>query len=196
MPLSRPLLLTCAFALLVSGCDRQTAPPAQPQPSAAAGSAPAAGDEQLTGKLDRGSAGQPMPAVTMTDPAGKTLALASFAGKPVLVNLWATWCAPCVVEMPKLDALAAELHGKLAVVTISEDLDGAAAVKPFYAGRHFANLPQWLDTKTTLPVAYNGASLPLTVLYGKDGKEVWRVIGGYDWSSPAARKQVAEALKT
>ena len=116
MPVSRPLLLTCAFALLVSGCDRQTAPPAQPQPS----EAPAAADAQLTGKLDRKFAGTPMPEATLADPAGKSLSLASLKGKPVLLNLWATWCAPCVVEMPKLDALAAEHDGKLAVVTISE----------------------------------------------------------------------------
>ena len=82
------------------------------------------------------------------------------------------------------------------MVTVSEDLTGKEAIAPFFAQKGFKNLPQWMDPKNALPIAYNGASLPLTVLYGSDGKEVWRVIGGYDWSLPAARAQVAEALKS
>ncbi|MEO6153675.1 MAG: TlpA disulfide reductase family protein [Croceibacterium sp.] len=193
MPLSRPLLLTCAFALLVSGCDRQSAPPAQPQPTPTA--APAAA-EQLTGKLDRSFAGTAMPAVTLKDPAGKTLESASLKGKPALVNLWATWCAPCVVEMPLLDTLAGELAGKLAVVTVSEDFSGGEVVTPFFARKGYRNLPQWLDPGNALAMAYGGGTaLPLTVLYDRDGKEVWRVMGGYDWASGEARRDISEALK-
>jgi thiol-disulfide isomerase/thioredoxin len=182
-----PLLLTCAFACLASACDRQTTPPAQPQETAAA-----VDTAQLTGKLDRSHAGAAMPALVLKDPAGKALDPAALKGKPVLVNLWATWCAPCVVEMPLLDKLAADMTGKLPVVTVSEDFK-PELVPPFFAQKGYKNLTQWVDPANALPTAYNASALPLTVLYDKDGKELWRVMGGYDWSSDAARKAVAEA---
>lgn len=193
MSRSLPLLLTCAVALVLAGCDRETADEAQQQENSAAEN-PAEGAEQLTGKVDRAFAGQEIPDFTVTDPAGKTLALRSTAGKPVLVNLWATWCAPCVVEMPMLDELAGELAGSVAVLTISEDMVGADKVAPFFAQKKFANLPQWMDAKNDLAFAYGGgAALPLTVLYDAQGKEVWRIMGGFDWSTAEARELVAEA---
>ena len=184
--------LPCAAmaAALLAGCDRQSAPPAQPGEEAAG-----AGSEQLAGTLDRSFAGEPVPAVTLTDPEGATLALGDTGGKPVLLNLWATWCAPCVAEMPLLDALAGELGEDVRVLTVSVDMQGAEAVEPFFAANSFANLPRWMDPANDLAFAYGGgAALPLTVLYDADGHEVWRVIGGYDWSSEQARAQVAEAL--
>jgi thiol-disulfide isomerase/thioredoxin len=181
--------LTAAFALVLAGCDRESAEPAQPE-GAEAG-------EALAGKVDRGFAGQAMPAVELTDPEGETLALASLAGKPVLVNLWATWCVPCVTEMPLLDELAGELDGSVTVLTVSEDIQGAEKVVPFFAEHGFDNLPQWMDTENALAVAYGGgAGLPLTVLYDAEGKEVWRVAGGFDWGSAEAREMIAEAAAT
>ncbi len=116
-------------------------------------------------------------------------------GEPVLLNLWATWCAPCVVEMPLLDELAADMAGELQVVTVSEDLQGAVAVVPFFEERDLPNLPQWLDPNNALAASYGGgAVLPLTVLYDAQGKEVWRVMGGYDWASEDARAAIEEGL--
>ena len=113
------------------------------------------------------------------------------------VNLWATWCVPCITEMPMLDELAAELGESVRVVTVSEDMTGAEAVEPFFAARNLSNLPKWMDPKNDLAVAYGGgAGLPLTVLYDAQGKEVWRILGGYDWSSAEARELVAEAQDT
>lgn len=193
MPRSRPLLLTTLFALAVSGCDRQSAEPAQPQEAAAS---PAAASEQLTGTLDRSFAGTAMPAAMVSDPAGKELDLASLKGKPVLVNLWATWCAPCVVEMPLLDKLAGEMGDRLTVLTVSEDLQGKDVVAPFFAQKGYRNLPQWLDPQNALVMAYGGdTALPLTVLYDAAGKEVWRVKGGFDWAGAAARANISEALE-
>ena len=193
MPRSLLLSLTCALALVTAGCDRESAEPAQPQES---GEAPATDENAaLTGKLDRSFAGNPMPEGDLTDPAGAALALSSLRGKPVLINLWATWCAPCVVEMPMLDTLAGELGDSVHVITVSEDMNGAEAVQPFFAERGFKNLPQWLDPKNDLAIAYGGgAALPLTVLYDADGKELWRVMGGYHWDSAEARELIAEAL--
>ena len=129
----------------------------------------------------------------MTKPDGSKLSLASLKGKPVLLNLWATWCAPCVVEMPLLDKLAEDMAGKLTVVTVSEDFK-PELVPPFLAEKGFKALPQWVDPGNKLALDYGGASLPLTVLYDKNGKEVWRIIGGYDWGSAKARQAVADGL--
>jgi thiol-disulfide isomerase/thioredoxin len=192
MPRFALLPLTLALAFAVGGCDRESADSAQPQENSA-------GDKagELTGKLDRSHAGGALPAVTVRDPDGTALELASLAGTPVLLNLWATWCAPCVTEMPMLDALAAEQQGKLRVLTVSQDLKGAEEVAPFFAEKKFARLEPWLDPETALSTAFadNGGVLPTTVLYGADGKEIWRVVGGYDWSGPEARALIDEALK-
>ena len=189
MPRFSLLSLTCALALVTAGCDRQSEDAAQPEASAAGG-------EQLTGTIDRSFAGAAMPAVELRDPAGATLATGELKGTPVLVNLWATWCVPCVAEMPLLDDLAGELGEGVRVLTVSQDLNGGEAVAPFFAERKLAHLPQWIDTEMKLPPALEAPGLPLTVLYDAEGKEVWRVMGGFDWSSAAAREMIAEASAT
>jgi thiol-disulfide isomerase/thioredoxin len=183
------LVSLTALALVTAGCDRQSEEAAQPE----AGAAADAGGEQLDGKIDRSFAGETIPAVELSDPAGARLATAELKGKPALVNLWATWCVPCVAELPLLDELAGELGDGVRVLTVSQDMGGAEVVPPFFAQRKFANLPQWLDPEMALPPALKAPGLPLTVLYDAEGKEVWRVMGGYDWSSAEARELIAEA---
>ena len=184
MPRLSLVSLTCALALVLAGCDRQSEEAAQPE----------AAGEQLAGTIDRSFAGQALPAVELTDPAGATLATAELKGTPVLLNLWATWCVPCVTEMPMLDALAGEFGERVRVVTVSQDMNGAEVVGPFFAQRKFAHLPQWLDPKNALAIAFGGSTgLPLTVFYDAEGKEVFRVAGGYDWSSAEAREAITGA---
>lgn len=114
---------------------------------------------------------------------------------PVLINLWATWCAPCVVEMPQLDALAGELEGEVRVITISQDVRGAEVVTPFFAQKGFAQLEPWLDPEAQLSAQFTPEGLlPLTVLFDAQGKEVLRVAGGYDWGSPEAVATIRGAL--
>ena len=72
-------------------------------------------------------------------------------------------------------------------------MTGAEAVEPFFAERNLGNLPQWLDPENTLGVLAQESGLPLTVLYDAEGKEVWRVAGGYDWAGAEARAAIAEA---
>ena len=196
-------------AMLVAGCDRKSPAPEQAN---AAGSAvgPAAGNtatsdevapspDEATGtpaapveKIDRSHKGETGPAISFTAPDGKAVTLASFKGKPLLLNLWATWCAPCVAEMPTLDAVAGSLKGKVQVVAVSQDLQGADKVTPFFAQKAFTTLQPYLDTKAALSIAYQ-ANLPTTILYDSDGREVWRMLGGYEWNAPAAAKLIAEA---
>lgn len=181
-------LATC----LLAACDNGEV--ADPQ---AEESEEVSGKEALTGTLDRNFAGEDIPAVTVTDPQGIELSLGELDGQPVLLNLWATWCAPCVVEMPLLDELATELGDDVRVLTVSEDLRGAEVVVPFFEERGFANLPQWMDAQNELAFAFGGgAVLPLTILYDGQGKEVWRVIGAYDWGSAQAREAVMEAVSS
>lgn len=194
MPRLPLLSLTCAVALFAGGCDRQSEEEAQQQEISAGTNADAAAEE-LNGTLDRSHAGEPLPDVTVTDPAGNTLHLPDAKGKPTLLNLWATWCAPCVAEMPLLDALAARLGESGQVLTVSEDMKGAEVVEPFFAQRDFKHLTQWMDPENDLAFGFGGgASLPLTVLYDAEGKEVWRMIGGFDWSGAEARALIDEAL--
>ena len=180
------LSLTLALSVLaLAGCSKED--PAPPQGQAQAGS--------LTGKIDRSHAGDLLPAVALTDPAGKTLDTGGPSGQPVLLNLWATWCAPCVEEMPTLDALAGAYDGKVRVITASQDLQGAAEVVPFFAKAKFKHLEPWLDRENALSTALGGEGvLPTTVLYDASGQEVARVVGGFDWESAEAKALVDEVV--
>ncbi|MFN3989878.1 MAG: TlpA family protein disulfide reductase [Erythrobacter sp.] len=174
---------------LLAGCDRAGTEPAQP---ADAGETAKAG--AFTGKIDASFAGTALPDLVVKDPAGATLDLGSLDG-PVLINLWATWCAPCVTEMPQLDDLADALEGEVRVITISQDLRGAEVVEPFFAAKGFARLEPWLDPETELSAQFSPAGqLPLTILFDASGKEVWRVAGSYEWASAAAIAAVRAGL--
>ncbi len=183
--------------VLLAGCDRAADGGAQPADAPADNGADTGADTgaaMLTGTIDPSFAGTPLPALVVADGAGRKLDLAAIDG-PVLINLWATWCAPCVVEMPQLDRLAQELDGEVRVITISQDLRGAEVVDPFFAGREFARLEPWLDPETELSAQFSEAGqLPLTILFDAQGREVWRVAGGYEWASEAAIAEVRKGL--
>ena len=172
----------------LAGCDRGPADPAQES------ARPASQAAELPGTVSGDRAGTMLPDITLRDPAGKTLELAGIEG-PVLVNLWATWCAPCVVEMPQLDALAEELGGEVRVLTVSQDVRGAERVEPFFAERGFSHLEPWLDPDAALTVRLSDdGQLPLTVLFDGEGREVLRVEGAYPWDSEEAAALVREAV--
>lgn len=186
--MSRSSLILGLSLLLLAGCDRPADAPAQPAEAGAAAKAAA-------GAVERKFAGTPLPAMQFTDPSGNTLDLAAQDG-PVLINLWATWCAPCVVEMPQLDTLAGELEGEVRVLTISQDIRGAEVVEPFFAEKGFARLEPWLDPDAQLSGQFTPEGvLPLTILFDASGKEVLRVAGGYEWGSPEAAALIRDSLK-
>jgi thiol-disulfide isomerase/thioredoxin len=115
---------------------------------------------------------------------------------PVLVNLWASWCAPCVKELPTLDKLAA-MHrddGKLGVVAVSQDAGPQASVKAFLAKLKVKDLGAYHDPKSALSGALGPDTvLPTTILIDANGKEVWRYVGDLDWTGPEAAKLLSEA---
>ncbi|MES2337064.1 MAG: TlpA disulfide reductase family protein [Pseudomonadota bacterium] len=186
-------------ALLAGGCDRQSNAPAQGNVVAADDAnaisedevAPSTAPAAATDKIDRSHAGEAAPTYAFADMAGKATTLAAFRGKPTLVNLWATWCAPCVKELPTLDALAARDGAKLNVVAISQDMK-ADKVAPFVAAKGFKALATYTDPKMSWTPAVT-PTLPTTILYGSDGKEVLRVVGDYEWDGAEAAKLIAEA---
>ena len=181
-------------ALALAACDRQSDP--APQPATAANAAAPAVDPgaEDTGSLDISSRGKAMPDAVFEAPDGRKITLAKFRGTPVLVNLWATWCTPCVREMPTLDALARRTAGKLAVLTVSQDEKGGALVDPWFAKKNFARLEAYLDPDHALGDHFETGMLPTTILYDANGKEVWRVIGGMNWDGPRANTLLAETL--
>jgi thiol-disulfide isomerase/thioredoxin len=185
-------LYVLACAVTVAGCDRQSDPAAQPAPSGAATVDAATTPPALSGTLDRGHKGEALPAVTVTDAAGKKLDLASLKGKPVLLNLWATWCAPCVAELPTLDTLAKIKGDKLRVITVSQDMK-TDRVAAFLKDKGGANLPAWLDPNTELSFKFQVQTLPTTILFDSSGKEVWRYVGGAEWNREETAKLLLDA---
>lgn len=186
-PAMRSLLPLLALAAL-AGCNKPAG-----DGNAAAKAPPGNAAASAAGKLDRSHAGQPAPDTAFEDPDGETVTLADFEGKPVLVNLWATWCAPCKKELPTLDRLAAAQGDKLRVVTISEDKDGRQAVDAYFEKAKFAKLEPYLDPTVDLTDSLKVNDVPTTILFDAEGREVWRVKGDKDWDGAEARALVAAA---
>lgn len=147
---------------------------------------------QASAAVDRSHAGTPAPAVEFEARDGSTTTVASFAGTPVLVNLWATWCAPCKAEMPELNSLAGSRRGKLTVLAISQDIEGWRAVDKFFTPGDFPELKPYLDQKAAFAQAMGAKGLPVTILYDAQGREVWRVARPLPWAGPAVAPLLGE----
>jgi thiol-disulfide isomerase/thioredoxin len=185
--------LLAALALLSQGCDRQKAAEPQGKGGGGAPAAPAAGQRFPTGRLDRSHAGTPAPNVQFEDPDGEPADFGEFRGRPLVVNLWATWCGPCVVEMPSLDRLAGREGERVQVLALSEDVGGRDLVTQFFAARHFRRLDPFLDGEMAVMTALRIDTLPTTILDDAEGREVWRMTGMAEWDGERARRLLAEA---
>jgi thiol-disulfide isomerase/thioredoxin len=135
-------------------------------------------------------------AFSFIDGAGATKDISNWKGKVVLLNLWATWCAPCRKEMPELAKLQ-KLMGspEFEVVALSEDLKGADASAAFLKESGAENLALYTDQKATALAAVQSVGLPTTLLIDRSGKEVGRLLGPADWASPEAQALVKAALE-
>lgn len=134
------------------------------------------------GNFDAAAAGAPAPDAPYLDADGNEHMFAEHQGEGLVVNLWATWCAPCVEEMPALDALNAALEGSgIRVLPLSADFKGADAVRPFFARNGIAALPVLIDKRGRLAQAFGVPGLPTTILIGADGREKGRVLGVAEW---------------
>ena len=181
------LILLLLALLALGGCDRQ-------KPEGQQGTQQSSDD----GKgVDRGHAGKPAPEVTFKDPDGGDISLSDFRGVPVLVNLWATWCAPCIKELPTLEKLS-DAHlddGQLGVIAVSQDMAPQGSVTAFLNSHQLDGLGAYHDPQMALSGAVGAQILPTTILYDGQGKEVWRYVGDLDWTSAEAKVLLAEAAK-
>jgi thiol-disulfide isomerase/thioredoxin len=125
----------------------------------------------------------PAPAVGFTDAEGKTLGFPDFAGKLVLVNLWATWCEPCRREMPSLERLQTRLGNRIAILAISEDRGGGKAVAAFIA-KLGIKLKTYLDPESAVGHAFKVDGLPTSFLIDRQGRVLGRIEGQAEWDSP------------
>ena len=128
-----------------------------------------------------------VPEIHFTAADGAARTLADYAGHGVVLNLWATWCPPCVAEMPALDRLARELRAeRVAVLALSSDRGGAAVVERFYKERGIRDLPVLLDPRGEASRALGARGLPTTLVIDRKGRERVRVEGPADWAAPAS----------
>lgn len=199
------LLPLLAILITVAGCHKQAATseanaqlPDQPGWSGPKNDSEseAEADETIPApKIDRSHAGSPAPTAEFEDPDGEAVSFAVFQGKPLLVNLWATWCAPCVAEMPTLDALAGREKDRLQVLALSQDADGRAKVEAFFNQHKFRTIEAYLDSKMEMMGDLKLDTLPTTILYDARGREIWRVVGMEDWRSARAGALLNEAFQ-
>jgi len=151
-------------------------------------------DKIKLGEFIPAASPQPAPEISATDLDGKPVALADFSGKFVLLNLWATWCQPCLKEMPSLKALQARLGSALTVVAISEDRGGAEIVLPFLIKLDLDKLKIWLDPKSAVLRGFAARGLPTSFVIDRDGRLLGKVEGGADWDSETMRATLAKLM--
>lgn len=138
--------------------------------------------------------GRPVPPFGFTLADGTARSLADYAGQGVVLNLWATWCAPCVAEMPALDELARQVGSdRIAVLALSSDRGGAAAVERFYRKVGVRDLAILLDPGAAAARAVGARGLPTTLLLDRSGAERARLEGAADWASADALALIRRA---
>lgn len=137
-----------------------------------------------------------IPAFSFEDGAGQPKTLADWKGKVVLLNLWATWCAPCRKEMPALDKLQKELGGNdFEVVAMSVDRQGSPASKKFLDEAKVANLKLYVESTSRSIGTLRASGLPTTLLIDREGREIGRLAGPAEWDSADAKTLIRSALK-
>lgn len=180
-----PFARTLAAALIVAATALAIAWP----PPVRTDAAPRITGEIQYFKLERNPRAATVPA--FHDAAGREVTLAAFAGRVVVMNFWATWCYPCLKEMPSLDRLAARFRGRpLALVALNLDREGAAKAAPFLAEHRLSNLALYTDPMGRVQRALGVTVLPTTVIFDAAGREVGRLEAPAEWDAPEARALV------
>ena len=129
----------------------------------------------------------PLPTRTLSDATGAQTNLTSLQGEVLVVNVWATWCAPCVEEMPTLAELQHRFEGRLRVIPVSIDSEGDRARAQSELARLSGNaLPFYIDITRGVLFDTQAAGMPTTIIYNREGREVARVAGAVDWVSDEA----------
>ncbi len=128
---------------------------------------------------------------------GEPMSLDQYQGKHIVLNFWATWCAPCRKEMPHLSELQAELGGdRFEVVTIATGRNPPQGMKDFFAEIGVENLPLYRDPRQGLARKMAVLGLPVTVILDPEGREIARLLGDADWASDSAKAIVSALIGT
>jgi thiol-disulfide isomerase/thioredoxin len=141
-------------------------------------------DRTALGEFLPSSQPSPAPAISLTDSTGQTVELSALRGKLVIINLWATWCAPCLREMPSLERLQSQLGERIAVLAVSEDRGGNKAVEPFIDKLGLKSVKIYIDPNSEVGHAFDVRGLPTSFLIDREGKVAGRVEGAAEWDSP------------
>lgn len=141
-----------------------------------------------------GKAAESLPAITFYDKSDAPVTLDQFKGKAVLVNLWATWCPPCVHELPALDRLQEKMGGKLAVVALSVDTSSSAELEAFLTAKGVKTLAVYSDRDKQVPLKWKYDGLPTSYLIDKNGNILRRYEGPYAWDQDEMLKEIGAAL--
>lgn len=137
----------------------------------------------------------PRPEIAFQNDKGKTLTLADFDGKAVLVNLWATWCGPCREEMPSLDRLQGDLGGSsFEVIALSLDRGGAKASREFLDKLNAKHLKLYVDPKARSSRPLNAVGMPTSILFDTKGREIGRLVGTAEWDSADAKRLIQSVI--
>ena len=137
----------------------------------------------------------PAPDAAFVDIYGNPQTLADYQGKVVLVNLWATWCSTCILEMPELNALQKKLGDKnFKVLTLNQDLKSGQQALAFLHQRGFHNLTGHLDPNFQFGQAFDQKLLPMSILFDSQGRQIGHLIGAADWSSEQAQALIKRFL--
>ena len=137
----------------------------------------------------------PAPAFRLMDLDGAVHSLPDYQGKVVFLNFWATWCGPCKVEMPAMEALYKSFRSQgLAILAVSVDQQGAAVTRPFKEAMGLS-FPILHDSTYQVGLTYGARTLPMTYIIDRKGIIRQRVFGARDWNSQEARKLIIELLE-
>lgn len=139
---------------------------------------------------------QPVPEITFQDAKDQPRSLKEWSGKLIVLNFWATWCAPCIKEMPSLDRLGASVDpNKVVVLALSQDRAGREKAQEFYDKIGMKHLPLLIDKTSKSSRDFKLRGLPTTILISPDGRELGRLEGTAEWDEAPARALIEHYLK-
>jgi len=130
------------------------------------------------------------------DDEGKEISFSDFQDKILLVNFWATWCAPCIKEMPSLDRLKKKINKNFDVIAVSVDRDGVKKVKDFFNENKITNLGKYFDTKNSLAKEMNLIGLPTSFFINKKGDLIGYFQGDMEWDNNTVIEFINYLIKT
>lgn len=193
---SRASCLLLIFLLAAGGCDDTPRPELSPDADVEAAVGALSGQTQAP-PMKRGvvKVGDPAPNFQLYDLNGDPVMLSEYRGSIVLLNFWATWCGPCLVEMPSMEVLYKTFDRKdFEILAISTDAQGVVVTRPF-RNELGLTFPILHDSDYRVGLAYGARSLPMTFLVDRKGIIIHRIFGARNWESPEAKEIMRAALR-